>query len=51
MDDEEVIKWNDLITKLSYNQIYSHKKELLEKYIIKLLLYHKIKNWATKVKR
>ncbi len=35
IDDDEAIKWNDLIAKLSYNQIYSHKKELLEKYIAK----------------
>ena len=35
IDDDETIKWNDLIAKLSHSQIYSHKKELLEKYIIK----------------
>lgn len=35
IDDEDVIKWNDLIAKLSRSQIYSHKRELLEKYLIK----------------
>lgn len=35
IDGEEVIKWNDLIAKLSHSQIYSHKRELLEKYLIK----------------
>ncbi len=35
IDEDEVIEWNNLIAKLSYSQIYSHKKELLEKYIIK----------------
>lgn len=35
IDDEDVIKWNDLIAKLSHSQIYSHKRELLEKYLIK----------------
>lgn len=35
IDDEDVIKWNDLIAKLSHSQIYSNKRELLEKYLIK----------------
>lgn len=35
IDDNETIKWNALIARLSHSQIYSHKKELLEKYIIK----------------
>lgn len=34
IDDEDVIKWNDLIVKLSHSQIYSHRRELLEKYLI-----------------
>ncbi len=35
IDDEEVIKLNDLLAKLSLNQIYSHREELLEKYKVK----------------